>query len=111
MLKSVQIYSREMLALGVGYPLYMPSPSKSLPMAYRKQGMRVGDIGVIAPNGAFDFLFNACRQREEPDGAVNPVALPEGFELLDVDINVYVRYNPLTHLLSSHVNALRSLDS
>jgi hypothetical protein len=111
MLKSVQIYSREMLALGVGYPLYMPSPSKSLPMAYRKKGIRVGDVGVITPNGAFNFLFNTCRQCEEPDGAINPVSLPEGFELLDADIDVYDKYNPITHLLSSHVDALSSLDS
>lgn len=113
MLKSVQIYSREMLVLGLGYPLYMPSLSETLPMVYRKKGIRVGDVGIITQNGAFDFLFNACRQREESDGAINPVALPEGFELLDADINVYSdKYNPLTHLLSCHVNALSSsLDS
>ncbi|KAF8329947.1 hypothetical protein F5887DRAFT_869778, partial [Amanita rubescens] len=70
------------------------------------KGIRVGDVGVITTNGAFNFLFNACRQREEPDGAINPVALPEGFELLDADIDVYDKYNPITHLLSSHVNAL-----
>ncbi|KAF8328475.1 hypothetical protein F5887DRAFT_149336, partial [Amanita rubescens] len=100
-----------MLVLGLGYPLYMPSPSETLPMAYRKKGIRVGDVGVISKNGAFDFLFNACRQREEPDGAINPVALPEDFELLDADINVHNKYNLPTHLLSSHVNALSSLDS
>ncbi len=75
-------------------------------------GIRVGDVGVVNQNGAFDFLFNACRQPEEPDGAINPVALPEGFELLDADTNVYHKYNPLTHLPSSHVNALStSVDS
>jgi hypothetical protein len=79
-------------------------------MAYRKKGIRVGDVGVITPNGGFDFLFNACRQPEGPDGAINPVALPEGFELLNANINVNDKYNPRTHLLSDHVQASDSIN-
>ncbi|KAF8335281.1 hypothetical protein F5887DRAFT_614478, partial [Amanita rubescens] len=107
--ESVQIYSREMLARGVGYPLYMPSPSKSLPLAYQKKGISVGDVGIITPNGGFDFLFNACQPREEPDGEIHPV--PDGFELLKSHIISDEIYYPRTHLLSTHVQPSDGSDS
>lgn len=80
-------------------------------MAYQKKGIRIGDVGVITPNGAFEFLFNACRQRGEPDGAINPVALPEGFELLESHVISHEVYYPRTHLLSTHVHPSDSSES
>ncbi|KAF8338631.1 hypothetical protein F5887DRAFT_1077568 [Amanita rubescens] len=79
------IYSLEMMIHGAGYPLHIPTPSKSrsLQAAYRKKGVRVGDVGVITANGAFDFLFNACKPDDPSDAGVNPAILPDGFELLD----------------------------
>ncbi|KAF8344826.1 hypothetical protein F5887DRAFT_862173, partial [Amanita rubescens] len=55
-----QIYSLNMLIRGLGYPLYMPAPSSHLPLAYRTHGIRVGDVGAVTANGAFDFMFNIC---------------------------------------------------
>lgn len=103
------IYSVQMLMQGSGYPLYMPMPSRGLPMAYRKHGMRIGDVGVITANGAFDFLFNVCEHNTPPGAGVNPTKLPNGFELLtDIpEILSYETFEPGARLTSKSVNEIR----
>ena len=93
------IYAFEMLTHRAGYPLYMPTPLGGLPTAYRKKGIRIGDVGVITANGAFDFLFNACPS----DPGVNPVRLPDGFELLVPDIRTSDKFDPHVCLNSDRV--------
>lgn len=100
-----------MLTLELGYPLYTPTLSTTYPMAYRKKGIRVGDVGVISSHGAFHFLFNACRHHEQPGEPINPAILPQGFELLESNIICHVGSYPRTHLLSNHVEACDSSDS
>lgn len=100
------IYSVQMLMQGSGYPLYMPTPSRGLPMAYRERGLRIGDVGVVTANGAFDFLFNVCEQNDPLGGGVNPAKLPDGFELLIPDILSAETFEPGTRLTSRSVNEI-----
>ncbi|THU87386.1 hypothetical protein K435DRAFT_681753, partial [Dendrothele bispora CBS 962.96] len=43
---------------GYGYPLWTPEPNEQTPYVYRKDGIRVGDVGFITQDGGFEFLFN-----------------------------------------------------
>lgn len=79
-------YQRHLLVERHGSPLWSPQPHRRLPLSYRQKGISVGDIGVITPQGSFDFLFNICLPRGHPS---NPEVLPVGFSpvnLLPTDI-------------------------
>ena len=89
-----------MLIHGAGYPLYIPTPSIGLPPAHRKTGVRVGDVGVITANGAFEFLFNVCDQQDE---GINAAAFPGCFEPLKAKIRVNQKFGPDTCLPSDCV--------
>ena len=87
-----------MLRHRAGYPVYVPTPYRELPVEYRKRGIRIGDVGVFTPDGAFDFLFNICKPE-----AGNPTELPDEFELLESDIRSNCKYAAGTSLTSDHV--------
>ena len=89
-----------MLTHRAGYPLYMPTPSGGLPEAHRKSGIRVGDVGVITANGAFDFRFNACQSDEEIDPPVSPLLQPR--------IATNKKFGPDTYLASDDVIDIRA---
>ncbi|KAJ7765368.1 hypothetical protein B0H16DRAFT_1260485, partial [Mycena metata] len=61
-----QLYSRLLFPKGHGYPLYRPQPPEDLPAEYRKSGACIGDVGVITPDGYFDFIFNICAPADSP---------------------------------------------
>lgn len=98
-----------MLIHTAGYPLYIPTPPEGLPEAHRKHGIRVGDVGVITANGAFDFRFNACKNPSQSDAEItDPVVLP----LLEPGrIISYQKFGHNTHLPSDPVNDIRDRDS
>ena len=94
-------YLTSMLSLQQGYPLYEPGPEEGLPTDYWRNGVRVGDVGLVMQDGAFDFLFNACPSENE---AVNPPELPEDFEALQSpDIMSRKHFPRQTHLFSTGV--------
>ena len=45
-------------------PLWLPEPSSTLPKVFQRQGIAVGDVGIIMASGGFDFLFNVHRHTE-----------------------------------------------
>ena len=94
-----------MLVHEAGYPIYMPTPSIGLPPAHRKTGIRVGDVGVITANGAFEFLFNVCQFHDQQDEGIN-ATFPGRFEPLKPDIRINYRFGPDTYLPSNHVREL-----
>lgn len=96
-----------MLILEAGYPLYMPTPSGGLPTAYLRKGVRIGDVGLVTANGAFDFLFNTCQYDDPSDAGVNPSILPDGFEFLKPITRVNGRFDPGICLTSHHVSEIR----
>jgi hypothetical protein len=91
------IYRDCLLPLKHGYPLYRSEPDHGLPSAYRAKGVSIGDVGIIAPEGYFDFLFNICKSTDAANPAsdldgnvnssnlndVNQHGVPDGMELID----------------------------
>jgi hypothetical protein len=64
-MNAADIYAKCLLPLKEGYPLYCPElPDRrnvgAYYEAYRSQGIGIGDVGIITPDGDFDFLFNIC---------------------------------------------------
>ncbi|KAF8917141.1 hypothetical protein CPB85DRAFT_1166399, partial [Mucidula mucida] len=41
-----------------GYPLWIPDPDEILPQSYCKDGISIGDVGLLTQDEGFDFLFN-----------------------------------------------------
>ena len=96
-----EVYLRLMLKHKRGYPLYRPEPKRSLLMEYRKRGVRIGDVGRITPDGAFDFLFNIDSSQAS---SVNPPTLPKDFETIPpIEILSNEHFQPDDYLLSDHV--------
>lgn len=68
------VYRDQLLALGNGYALYEPDPSREL-------HVRVGDVGHVDPStGHFHRLFNAFCDHGSPINT--PHGVPEHFEPL-----------------------------
>ncbi|KAG6375887.1 hypothetical protein JVT61DRAFT_2754 [Boletus reticuloceps] len=56
------IYARHLLSPR-GYPLWTPEPSQQL-LAYRRDGLRIGDVGVVIPeDGCFDVFSTFAYHR------------------------------------------------
>ncbi|KAJ4000706.1 hypothetical protein F5050DRAFT_1803898 [Lentinula boryana] len=58
------------------------SEFQPIPEEFKKQGIRIGDVGILTTTGGFDYLFNTCLPRNDP---ANSAGVPEGFEPLIVD--------------------------
>ncbi|KAF4617806.1 hypothetical protein D9613_006181 [Agrocybe pediades] len=82
--RSNEIYERHLLLKGRGFPLWIPEPNRNLPMPYQRQGISIGDVGIVSYTGSFSFLFNICLPADHP---INPEDLPEGFAPIDPPIN------------------------
>ncbi|KAF7369463.1 hypothetical protein MVEN_00275900 [Mycena venus] len=74
-----EIYSGQLLLKKRGFPLYVPEPQQTLPEAYRRAGIAIGDVGIITPEGSFDFFFNIYRSADHP---INNNDVPENFSPL-----------------------------
>jgi len=94
------IYNHYMLLEGHGLPLYIPQPSTSHCGSYARQGVCIGDVGVVTSLGDFDRFFNICL----PAGhAMNPDVLPDGFYHLDLK-PADVQVNPIyAHSSNSYI--------
>ena len=84
-----------------------------LPIPYRAQGVRVGDVGIFTENGGYDFLFNVCVPRDDP---INPRMLPENFIPISppvdpIDIRKFAEFSPGSYLASSSVAESRTNES
>ena len=67
--------------MGRGSPLWIPGPSKTLPMEYRLRGVSIGDVGIIYRSGEFSFLFNVFLPADHP---INCGAVPVSFSPLSI---------------------------
>ncbi|KAF5312807.1 hypothetical protein D9619_002355 [Psilocybe cf. subviscida] len=72
-----EIYVRSLMRQNRGYPLWIPSPNMSLPASYRASGVRLGDVGIITPEGGFSFFFNVLHEATHPINI--DMLLPEHF--------------------------------
>ncbi|KAF8439122.1 hypothetical protein L210DRAFT_2246452 [Boletus edulis BED1] len=54
------VYARHLVSQR-GYPLWTPEPNMNLPDTYIREGLKIGDVGVVVPeDGSFDVFFNIC---------------------------------------------------
>ncbi|KIJ18162.1 hypothetical protein PAXINDRAFT_71773, partial [Paxillus involutus ATCC 200175] len=60
-----------------GYPLWFPEPESRLPEDYRNDGLRIGDVGIVAEDGSFDVFFNICLPADHP--LHQPHGVPQNF--------------------------------
>ncbi|KAF5312961.1 hypothetical protein D9619_002342 [Psilocybe cf. subviscida] len=60
------VYEDIMITKNHGFPLWIPTPNTFLPPDYRYSGVSIGDVGVITPEGAFDFFFNIFADASDP---------------------------------------------
>ncbi|KAK7016370.1 hypothetical protein R3P38DRAFT_1404851 [Favolaschia claudopus] len=75
-----QNYTSLLLRQGRGFPLYIPAPPVNLSAAYRRNGVAIGDVGRVTPEGSFDFFFNIYL----PHGHTINANTPPDFEPLDI---------------------------
>jgi hypothetical protein len=86
----------------------MPEPNNNLPSPYRKKGVQIGDVGILAPDGSFSFLFNICVSRNDP---INPPTLPEEFAPVHppidpIDIRRFATFKAGSYLASTSVEEI-----
>ncbi|KAJ7463646.1 hypothetical protein FB451DRAFT_1042801, partial [Mycena latifolia] len=62
-------YCSQLLRRGRGFPLYVPGPQRNLPREYQRQGVAIGDVGRVTPEGIFDFFFNIYLDADDPINA------------------------------------------
>ena len=103
--RSSDIYAQHLASKKRGFPLWIPEPNRNLPLEYQRQGISIGDVGIITPSGGFSFLFNICLPGYDP---VNPSELPEGFAELHPPLNPlhiqdFIELGPQSHLASGSV--------
>ena len=103
--KSNDIYERNLILKGRGFPLWIPGPNRVLHRDYRRTGVRIGDVGIITHSGGFSFLFNICLPHDNP---VNPPVLPENFTPISppieaTDIEDFVDFKNGSHLASASI--------
>ncbi|TFK19371.1 hypothetical protein FA15DRAFT_601623 [Coprinopsis marcescibilis] len=103
------VYERQLLQKRHGFPLWIPQPNGHLPKSYVDKGVSVGDVGIITPEGAFDYLFNICLPAEHPN---NAGLLPEGFVPLltqHKDISEFPEHTSDSYLSSPSFQKLSGL--
>ncbi|KAJ7476161.1 hypothetical protein FB451DRAFT_1007054, partial [Mycena latifolia] len=71
-----EIYCQRLLYQKRGFPLYVPDPQRNLPAEYRTSGVRIGHVGRVTPEGAFDPFFNIYYSAEHP---INSRGVPDDF--------------------------------
>ncbi|KAJ7868838.1 hypothetical protein B0H13DRAFT_1484566, partial [Mycena leptocephala] len=72
-------YCGQLIRQGRGVPLYVPGPPGNLPDEYRRNGVSIGDVGRVTPDGAFDFFFNIYLEADHP---INANCVPDDFSPL-----------------------------
>jgi len=93
--------------------MWNPGPNMMLPKEYRRDGVRIGDVGIIYRSEGFSFIFNIFLPADHP---VNEGRVPDGFEPLDFvqvkkDLEKRTVYGRGHHLASSSLRNVSGVDS
>jgi hypothetical protein len=102
-----EVYVQNLLPKRHGFPLWYPQPDESLPYEYRKDGVGIGDVGIITSHGYFDFLFNICRPSDHP---INSNGVPQDFCPLEFPkaAEIFTAILQDTHIASRSIEKLTS---
>ncbi|KAJ7672372.1 hypothetical protein DFH06DRAFT_91349 [Mycena polygramma] len=106
-----EIYCSHLLRQKRGVPLYVPEPHSNLPEAYRRDGIALGDVGRVTPEGIFDFFFNVFLPPEHP---TNLNRTPDDFSpMLPYDLTdiIHHSYGPGDYVASSTVQKVELDDA
>jgi hypothetical protein len=71
-------YARIPLTNRIGHPLWIPEPANN-PRGYEREGVRIGDVGIITLLNGFRCIFNVCLPVSHPINRRAPPSL-EPFE-------------------------------
>lgn len=93
-------YTRCLLPLGQGYPLWMPKPNDSLSKEYIERGVDIGDIGLVTENGSFDFLWSTCLPA---DHAINRGRTPPDHMQIDLDLSMDISSHEMGRPVGSYI--------
>ncbi|KAJ7592792.1 hypothetical protein C8J56DRAFT_482928 [Mycena floridula] len=85
------------MAILSGY--IIPEPDLQLSDEYRLVEQRIGDVGIITPDGGFDFLFNICHSR---DSLINRRGVPDNFHPIDLSTLEVREISPF-HNVKTHI--------
>ncbi|KAF8902774.1 hypothetical protein CPB84DRAFT_1678561 [Gymnopilus junonius] len=102
-----------MFTLGNGFPLWDPTGSISRPEIRLREGIRIGDVGLVSRRGDFTFYFNIFLSKTDPYQHLCP---PEHEPLLpaldpsEVDID-QKHFRPGTTLVSNGISVSRLSES
>jgi len=93
--------------------MWIPGPNMRLPKEYRRNGIGIGDVGIVYRSEGFSFLFNIFLPADHP---INKGRVPDDFELLDLgqvekDLEKTIVYGPKQHLASSSLRNVGGVDS
>ncbi|KAF5312616.1 hypothetical protein D9619_002401 [Psilocybe cf. subviscida] len=105
--ESPDVYVDCLMTESRGYPLWIPSPNRSLPILNRTLGVSIGDVGVLTLEGGFDFLFNIFHDATHPINAA--VGVPDTFIPFTpaptaVDIQQFVEWNAGSFLADASID-------
>jgi len=93
--------------------MWIPGPDLNLPKEYQREGVRIGDVGILYNLEGFSFLFNIFLPADHP---INIGRVPDGFKPLDYsrlrdEMKKQTLFGPRDYLASSFVQKLNSVDS
>ncbi|CAA7271121.1 unnamed protein product [Cyclocybe aegerita] len=106
-------YSRTLLGLGFGYPIWEPLANLDVPEPHQMRGVSIGDVGIVSATGNFAYGFNIFHSSEDP---INlgctppnfvPLEFPEPSQLTRDDAH----FPPMTILSSRTVEVTRVKES
>ncbi|KAJ7476208.1 hypothetical protein FB451DRAFT_269342 [Mycena latifolia] len=104
-LSESEIYCSQLLRQKRGFPLYVPGPQRNLPAEYRRNGVAIGDVGRVTPEGIFDFFFNIYLPPEHPINA----NIPEDFSPMPAYASIdvfHLDFHPGNYVSTSSVQKL-----
>jgi len=96
------IYYHQLLVKRRGSPMWIPGPDMNLPTEYRKEGINIGDVGILYRAEGFSFLFNIFHPADHP---INIGRVPVGFEPFDLanlhhEVKKQVVFGPKSYIAS-----------
>jgi len=107
------IYYLQLLAKQRGSPMWIPGPDMNLPTEYRRDGIRIGDVGILCRSEGFSFLFNIFLPADHP---INEGKVPSGFEPFEAsnlrhELKKQVVFGPKSYLTSASVSTSSNMHS